>query len=46
VGEAERDTLRKLKGPYFFNNPASESSTVKGTSDETTNSCWPDHSMA
>jgi hypothetical protein len=46
VGEQEKDTFRKLKGPLFFNTPASESSTMNGTSGEATNSFWPDHSMA
>jgi len=42
----EKKTLRKLRGPWLFNNPASDPSTTKGTSSEVVNSFLPDHSRA
>ena len=39
VGEDRKiNTLRKVRGPYLFNNPASDPSTTKGTSSEVANS--------
>ena len=44
--ERERETLRKVRGPWLFSNPASASSTTNGTVGDAPNCFCPDHSMA
>lgn len=42
----QKETLRKVRGPWLFICPVSAPSTLKGTVAAAPKSFWPDHSIA